>query len=171
MSNSFTISDSSTFTITHARHLAAKIATDLKRVQRFYLEPNDQRIARLEAEATLLLKAGYLGTITYGFQKNGKWIEPTLRYTPKDLAGLSSSDDDPGRIRADANVAGAEFKTFLVYSASYLNLSSPEQAAFASTLPFSRGDGNEPGLSGYLSQDKTYSAGGRAIDRSTLRSL
>ena len=43
MSNSFTISEATTFTITHARHMAAKVATDLKRIQRFYGKPSDTK--------------------------------------------------------------------------------------------------------------------------------
>ena len=35
MPNSFTYNESSTFTVTHARHMAAKVATDLTRMQRF----------------------------------------------------------------------------------------------------------------------------------------
>jgi len=41
MSTSFTFSDTITFSVTHARHMAAKVATDLKRMQRFYGAPSD----------------------------------------------------------------------------------------------------------------------------------
>ena len=80
--SSFTATTSETFTVTHARHLAAKVATDLKRVQRLYAGgPSDTSIASYEAEAVALLKAAYLDTVTYGFKRNGSWITPTLRYT------------------------------------------------------------------------------------------
>jgi len=101
MSSSYSYTENTTFTVTHARHMAAKVATDLKRIQRLFDgRPSDRAIADYEAEAVELLKAGYLGTVTYGFQRDGKWIEPTLRYTAWDLAGGSANDDDPGRIRA-----------------------------------------------------------------------
>ena len=54
-------------------------------MQRFYGDPSDAKIANYEAEIIELLKAGYLGVVTYGFQRNGKWIPPTLRYTARDL--------------------------------------------------------------------------------------
>jgi hypothetical protein len=96
MSYSFTATETKTFTLTHAKHLAAKVSADLKRVQRLYGHVTDERIAEFEGEVTELLRQGYLGTVTYGFQRNDMWIEPTLRYTAADLAG-SGGDDDPGR--------------------------------------------------------------------------
>ncbi len=75
----------------------SKVATDLKRVQRFYGDPSDTRIANYETELIELLKAGFLSEVTYGYQRNGSWIEPTLRYTAKDLQGMAANDDDPGR--------------------------------------------------------------------------
>ena len=171
MSTSYTYTESKTFTVSHARHMAAKVATDLKRMQRLYGLPSDTRIAQFEAEATELIKAGYLGTVTYGFQRDGKWIEPTLRYTARDLAGMSGNDDDPGRVRPGADITGAIFKSYLSYSAAWDQLTSAQQAAFEATLPFSRNGSPEPGLIGYLAIDKTYSSGGRALDRATLRSF
>ena len=35
MSYSLSYTESLTFTVTHARHMSAKVATDLKRMQRF----------------------------------------------------------------------------------------------------------------------------------------
>src|SRR4029077_7384728 len=78
MSYSYTLSETQTFTVTHARHMAAKVATDLKRMQRLYGSPDDTRIANFEAEITEFLKEGYLGTVTYGYKRDGNWIEPTL---------------------------------------------------------------------------------------------
>lgn len=46
--------------IANATHIAAKIATDLKRMQRFYGEPSDEWIRDFEAEAIELFKAGYV---------------------------------------------------------------------------------------------------------------
>src|SRR3954462_1520755 len=98
MTNSFTLTGSESFTVTHARHMAAKVATDLKRMQRLFGLPSDGDIAEYEAEIIEFLKAGYLGTVTYGYKRDGKWIEPRLRYTARDLAGVAADDDDPGRV-------------------------------------------------------------------------
>ncbi|MCK1541819.1 hypothetical protein IVB12_07450 [Bradyrhizobium sp. 179] len=171
MSYSYSFTESATFTVTHARHMAAKVATDLKRMQRFYGSPSDKSIAEFEAEATELIKAGYLGTVTYGFQKDGKWIEPTLRYTARDLAGASANDDHPGRIRHNADVSGATFKSYLTYSAAWHQLTQTQRDLFEATLPISRSGAAEPGVSGYLASDRIYSSGGRALDRATVRSF
>lgn len=171
MSTSYSYTEAATFTVTHARHMAAKVAADLKRMQRFYGSPSDERIAQFEAEVTELIRAGYLGTVTYGFQKDGNWIEPTLRYTAKDLAGSSANDDDPGRVRHNANVSGAVFKSYLTHSAAWSQLTQPERDAFEKTLPISRGGATEPGITGYLASDRTYSSGGKALDRATVRSF
>ena len=170
MSSSFTITEARTFTVTHARHMAAKVATDLKRLQRLYGRPGDTSIAEYETEVIALLKAGYLGTVTYGYRRNGCWIEPTLRYTARDLAGMSANDDDPGRIRPGANVDGASFYSYLTYSAAWDRLSEAEQDSFKKSLPFYRGGAPEPAIDGYLSNDRTYSSGGRALDRASVRS-
>ena len=161
MSSSYTITEARTFTVTHARHMAAKVATDLKRLQRLYGEPSDTSIAEYEAEVIALLKGGFLGTVTYGYDRNGCWIEPTLRYTARDLAGMSANDDDPGRIRPGANVDGASFYSYLTYSAAWDQLSEAERGSFERSLPFHRGGAPEPDIDGYLSSDRTYSSGGR----------
>lgn len=168
--SSYSVTETATFTVTHARHMAAKVATDLKRIQRFYGSPSDSQIANYEAEATELIRAGYLETVTYGFRRNGAWIEPTLRYTARDLAGTSAADDDPGKIRASADVGGAEFYSYLTYSPAWHRLTTAERASFEGGLPFSRNGAPEPGISGYLSADRTYSSGGRALDRLSVRS-
>jgi hypothetical protein len=170
MTYSLTVTETSTYTITHARHMAAKVSTDLKRMQRFYNVPSDKEIAEYEAEVIELLKNGYLGTITYGFQRNGKWVEPTLKYTAKDLSGFSANDDDPGRIPHNANVEGAKFHNFLTYSSEWNKLSADEKVRFKSGLPFQRTSGEEPGVEGGFYDDKVYSSGGRALNRSTVRS-
>ncbi len=171
MSDSYSYTESRTFTVTHARHMAAKVATDLKRMQRFYGKPSDASIADYETEATEMLRAGYLDTVTYGFKRDGKWIEPTLRYTARDLAGASANDDDPGRIRPGADINGASFYSYMTYTAAWDRLSQTERDAFKAALPFTRNGAPEPAISGYLSNDRTYSSGGRALDRATVRSF
>lgn len=167
---SYTTSETATFTITHARYIAAKVATDLKRMQRFYSKPSDMAIEDFEIEIIELLRAGYLGTVAYGFRRNGNWIEPTLKYTAQELAEGSASDDDPGKIRPGANIYGATFCSYLTYSSAWDSLSEVEKNAFEMSLPFQRTSAPEPGLSGYFSSDLVYSAGGRALNRESVRS-
>lgn len=168
MSDSYTYSNTVTFTATHAKYLASKVATDLKRIQRFYGSPTDTQIAEYEKEMTELLKGGFLDRVTYGFRKEGKFIEPSLQYTARELNGSSSSDDDPGRIRPNANISGASFGSFLIYSSKWTNLSREEKESVNKNLPFIRPDGAEPGISGTLTKDKSYSSAGRVLDRSSV---
>ncbi|HVX40442.1 MAG TPA: hypothetical protein VHB25_12795 [Gemmatimonadaceae bacterium] len=170
MSYSTTYTESATFTVTHARHIAAKVATDLKRLQRFYGSPTDSDIAAYEIEVTELLKKGYLKTVAYGYKRDGSFIEPTLRYVASELQS-GGADDDPGRVRPGADIAGATFYSYLTYTAAWDRLSANEQAAFKDSLPFQRTGASEPGVNGYLADDLTYSAGGRALSRATVRSF
>jgi hypothetical protein len=173
MSYSYTVpvTETKAFTVTHARHMAAKVATDLKRMQRLYGSPSDTKIARYEAEIIEFLKEGFLGTVTYGFRRDGKWIEPTLRYKVRDLAGSAANDDDPGRVRPGANIDGASFYSYLTYSDAWEDASATEKEAFGNRLPFTRDGASEPGVNGYLADDRIYSSGGRALDRASVRSF
>ena len=170
MSYSSTFTESSTFTVTHARHMAAKVSTDLVRMQRFYYSPSDADIDAYEVEVIALLKAGYLGRIWYGFKRYGCWIEPTIKYTARELYSSSAADDDPGKIRPGADNSGASFHSFLSYSDAWNDLTQHEQELFKKTLPFYRNSATEPLVNGHLMPDRTYSSGGRAIDRASVRS-
>lgn len=167
--SSYSITESTTFTVTHARHMAAKVSADLKRMQRFYGYPGDTDIVNYESEVTELLKAGYLGTLTVGFKRNDQWIEPTLRYTARDLAGMGSNDDDPGRVLPGRDVSGASFYNYLTYSAAWDAVPASEKDAFKRRMPFYRTNATQPTVNGYLVDDKTYSAGGRALGRASVR--
>jgi hypothetical protein len=167
MSSTYSISES--FTVTHARHIAAKVATDLLRMQRFYGHPSTSDIAEYETEIIEFLKAGNLSTVTYGFKRDGNWIVPTLRYTAQELAG-DGPDDDPGRIKPGADISNASFYSYLTYSPAWDRLSGSSQEAFKKSLPFQRVGADQPGITGYLVQDRNYSSGGRGLSRSSVRS-
>lgn len=171
MSTSYAATATASFTVTHARHMAAKIATDLKRMQRFYGAQSDNEIAAYEEELIELIRGGFLSTVTYGFRKDDVWIEPTLRYTARDLGYGSSADDDPGRVRPGAPTAGACFHSYLTYSATWDALSSDQKEAVKERLPFRRTGAPEPSISGYLYSDRTYSAGGRSLERASVRAF
>jgi hypothetical protein len=161
-----------TFTITDARYLASKVETDLKRVQRLYnREPTDIWIAQYGQELVELLKSGYLAKVTYGFRRDGRWVEPTLIYTARELQfGFSVTDDDPGRVRPGADIAGAAFGSFLEYSAAWHQLSALQQTHIEARLPFRRARADEPLINGHVVHDLTYSSGSRALNRGSVRS-
>jgi len=171
MSMSFSTTESCTFSITNARYLASKIATDLKRMQRMYDLPTNSDIDAYEAEAIALLKAGYLKSATYGFKRDDSWVEPTVRYTHAELASLLATDDDPGRIYPGANINGARFGSFLDYTAAWFALTDAQRDAFKQTLPLARTTGTQPPINGRLVSDLSYTSGGQSLSRQTLRSL
>ena len=120
---------------------------------------------------TELLKAGYLGTVTYGFRRNGNWIEPTLRYTARDLSGASANDDDPGRVRPGANITGATFYSYLTYSPAWDQL-TPDRAgclqeATCPSIGAARPSLASPAISPTTAPTRP---GGRALDRASVRS-
>lgn len=139
-------------------------------MQRLYGQPSDKDITDYEQELIALLKGGYVKHVSYGFKRNGAFIEPTLRYTAQDLNGLDAADDDPGRIRPGANIVGATFASFLSYTSAYFALSNADKATFEAGLPFERSSGVEPGVTGYLNIDRSYSAGGQGLQRASVRS-
>ena len=162
------LTESRTFTVTHAEHIAAKVATDLLRLQRFYGRPADTVINDFEKELVQLLKHGYLDTIIYGFEKADSWVVALRYHTTigSDLVG----DDDPGQIRPGQDINGAIFSSFLKYNNVWGTLSHGEREAFKRKHPIQRISASEPGIrDGFWETDRTYSAGGRAVRRSTLR--
>ena len=69
-----TYTTSSTFTITHARHLASKVAAELNLCSQFYGEPGQSVIADYAEELAVLLRDGYVSRYEFGFRVNGKRI-------------------------------------------------------------------------------------------------
>ena len=171
MSYSSTITKTTSFTVTHAKHISAKVVTDLKRMQRFYGSPSDEKIVEYAVELIILLKHGCLGTVTYGFLRDGKYIEPTIKYTAQDLEGASANDNDPGRIYPGADISGAAFYSYLTCSSAWYSLTSQQKEELERQIPVKRSGGTEPTVNGYFLNDKTYSAGGRALNRASVRNF
>lgn len=156
-----------TQTRTHARYVAAKIAADLKRLQRLAGQgvPSDSAISNFEKEATQLLYDGYLGTVTYGFLRGGEWIA-ALQYSATSSGDIS--DQDPGGIGINEDVTGAVFSSFLTYSDKWWELSNEERRRYEeSKLPFVRSIGGEP-AGRWSDFDNSYKSGDIAVDRRRL---
>ncbi len=168
MSTSYTQTASESFTLTHARHISAKVAADLLRYQRFYGEPLTLVIDIYEAELVALLQHDYVKAVVYGFQRNGNWVEASRYHVTND--GSLVADDDPGKLRPGVDVSNASFTSFLTYSPRWFALSALERQRFKEKLPIQRSSGLEPGVeNGYWVDDRTYAAGGRALARSSVR--
>ena len=165
-----TTTRTATFTISNARYIASKVKTDLKLLQRIYGSPSDSGIEDFGEEAALLLRDGYLGTVTYGYRRNGNWIL-ALRYVAQS-DGTLAQDDRAGKVIRGVNVIGASFHSYLTYSATWWDLTPTQRQAVKAKLPIKRQTADPPGTSGgYWSTDKSYSSKGTGVARSTFRPL
>ncbi len=164
----------STATATHtntdvyARHIAAKVSADLKRLQRLYgiNSPSDRKIDTYEEELQKLLAHEYLDTITYGYRRSDNWIV-ALKYQAIN-GGVSGSD--PGGIMPETDVSNSYFSSFLIYSSEWYTLSDDEKENFKRSLPFQRVGGREPKIErGYWAEGRRYTAGGLGVQRSMIQ--
>jgi hypothetical protein len=169
MSNSYTANETETFTFLHARYIASKVATDLLRFRRFYGKPSDTWIGWYEKELAVLLNNDVVSSVVYGFQRSGKWTEASVRYTALP-GGTLLADDDPGKIKPNMDILGADFTSFLSYNGNWFKLTPSEQSAIEADCPFQRLSGTAPPLeTGYWAEDLNYAAGGRGLGRATVK--
>ncbi len=169
-SDTFVDTETDTITITQAKHVAAKIFTDLMRMSRYYGSPSSDKIEDYYIETYLLVQAGYLAEVKYGFKKSNRWIEPTACYRAREVRDMTT-DDNPGNIPARADIEGASFYSLLSYTSKWYNLSNEEKENFNKHLPFQRGTAKElPQNDGRFVKDKNYTSGNAGVERSMLRS-
>ncbi len=169
MSGSYTYSETQTFTVTHAKHIASKVAADLKRIQRLYNgKPTDAQIADYQEELIEMLPKGYIETVTYGFIRNDNWVL-ALKYHATD-SGDMVADDDPGKIRPGIDISGASFYSYLSYSSTWFNLMDIERDVVRRRLSIKRTTAETPSVeNGYWEDDHVYSSGGRSLKRATIK--
>lgn len=165
---SYTLTETRTFTITHARYVASKIAADLQLVHSYHGRPSEQDITEYAEEAALLLAARYLKSVEYGFRRDGLTVF-ALKYTARSDGSLVA-DDAPGRAYADIKDSDT-FYSYLEYSDSYWKLGEAERARVKASLPVNRTGADAPQASpyGYWEQNRTYSANGEGVVRNVFR--
>ncbi len=164
MSYSYTRSD--TFTITHARHIASRIASDLRLLYRYYDAPPLDMIEKYLEEVAQLLAKGYLQTLEVGF-KRGEARVISLRYEAQ--ADGTLGDDRSGGVRPSVDVTGTSSFNYLTYSSKWWALPESERTAFKATLPIQRTFGTEPqDGAGHWVSDRSYSAGGVGVQRKSF---
>lgn len=131
------------FTITDARYVGTKIGADLRLLNALYGHPALPWIDRYVEEAALLLRDGYLATVSYGFRdtSTNEW-KLRLRYTA--TVGGYLMDSRPGSLPTSASIAGYSFYSYLTYSWKFLNLTAAEQMAIRADLPVERVGSEEP---------------------------
>ena len=128
------------------QHITAKIATDLKRVQRLYDGiPTDRMIDKYQRELTTLLENHFLAFVIFGFCDEENRVKMGLKYQAQD--GVVLADNDPGDIPAFKNVDGCSFVSYVAYNANWNYESRRSRELFyeKAGLPVNfRTEGNEP---------------------------
>ncbi len=157
-----------TSTDSYARHISAKVASDLKRLQRLYGvgQPTDKEINDYQEEMRILLYYEYLHAVTYGFRRDDKWIVALKYQAIGDQ--LHNDGDDPGGITPGQNIRGTRFTSFLAYSTNWFCLSEGRRREHENEIPVRRVEGIEPSIDGIWTEDKRYVAGGLGVQRTML---
>jgi hypothetical protein len=106
MTSSYTTSATQTFSLSNARYVASKVATDLRQLQRSYGRPSDNDIQAYAEEIAILAYHGYVDKVIYGFKRGISWIL-TLEYIA--VNGTLNADDRAGGVYRYADIGGADF--------------------------------------------------------------
>lgn len=163
---SYSLTNTSTFTRTHASYLASKIAGDLRQMHLFYGRPDDNEIDAYLEEVIILLLNSYLGSVAYGFKNGDEWVIALKYSVGRD--GIITSDDRSGRVTPGIDVSGAHWYSFLTYSATYSVAPISEREKVMALISIKRTDGQEPRAGGAWTSDKTYSNGGVSLSRQSF---
>lgn len=168
MSYSFTTSE--TFSIIHARKLAAKVATDMHICAQYYGRPMEQEIRNYAEELAQYLYEGYIEEYEFGYKKDNKRIV-SWRYKV-DENGVLTTDERPGKVLPDVDISGAFFFNYLTQNSRFFQLSTAQQTRFKDALPVQRTGCDPPsdGL-GYWIADRNYYSGGRGLNRQTFQPM
>lgn len=162
----FSYTQSETWSRTHARRVAGKVSADLMQMQQAYGRPTDEWLHNYLVELVVLLSHRVLGSVTYGFQRDGDWIV-ALEYEA-DMSGMLTLDDRSGRIPRGVDTHGATWGSYLIKNGVWTSLSPGQRAAIDRELPFPREGAEEPGVAAARVFDKTYSSAGNGVRRCTI---
>jgi hypothetical protein len=159
-----------TFSRTHARRLAGRVTTDLRQSYILYGIPSESELEKYRAELEELLAGGYVDRYQFGFKRDGQAVW-SLRYVVGPDGSLTGTGTGGG-VPVGVDIAGATFFNFLTPSVSWYQLSASRRDAVERRLPFIRVVGALPSESGgYWTGDRTYAAGGVALERSVFRRI
>ena len=170
MTTSFTTSATESFTLTHARRLAAKVAADMHQCRQLYGKgPSEADIERYQEELVVMLAGKYLDTYEFGFETTDEKRVLSWRYTVSatgDLVGGRS-----GGLCATADLRHARLFNQRTPNSSWWSLSADARAGVDAKHSVTRvtksgpSDGN-----GYWAEDRVYdSGGGLAMTRKEFR--
>jgi hypothetical protein len=168
MSFTMTRTVTETFTLTHAKYLAAKVTADMKRCQQRYGRPSDNNINDYGTELAILLRDGYVSEYEFGYKRHDDERIVSWRYVV-DGSGNITADERPGNICGNINITGALFFNYLTKSATWCRLDDTSRRRIEGDLPVQRVSANPPKDSlGYWVSDKTYASTGVSLSRNTF---
>lgn len=155
----------SSFTITDARYVGAKIGADLRLLNNLHGRPALTDIDDYVEEVALLLRDGHLGTVDYGFMDSGTRVwKLRLRYTA--TLGGQLVDSRPGGLPTSGNFAAYSFHSYLTYSTKFNALTATQQASIKQALPITRVGADEPSAgAGSTSNGNGYGRNGAGVNR------
>jgi hypothetical protein len=133
----------------------------------YYGKPSEEWIDNYYEELTEMLAHEYVASVEYGFKRNGNRIV-SLHYTVSACGTLE--DSRAGGVYARADVSGATWSSYMIYSDKWLDLTAEQRRKFKARLPIQRTAGEEPGDEyGYWVTDRSYSYDGIGVQRHTFR--
>lgn len=168
--STFTYTNSATFTVTHAKHLASKIAADLNACSRLHGRPAVSSVEAYSEELVELLRYGYLSRYEFGFKRNDERVLSwSYEVSP---SGSIETDDRAGKMSAYVDLSDTSFFNYVWHTSKYNNMTTEDQAAFDGTHPINRTSGEPPrdGAGYWTTTEKNYSAGGTGVSRRSFRS-
>lgn len=163
-----TATATSTFTRTNARHIASKIAADLRQMNTHYGRPFLSDIDDYVEEVTELLVARYLRVFEDGFEDSEGRRVVGVRYEMREDGTLA--DDRAGGVHAGADISRATHYNWVSYSNAFWELTPAERQDFKDQLPVTRTPQEErTDGDGYWERDRSYSSGGVGASRGMFR--
>jgi hypothetical protein len=167
MTSSYTTTES--FTLGHAKKLAAKVSADMEQCRRLYGEPSSAQIEVYREELVAMLHGGYISKYEFGYQTRDERRVVSWLYTVTadgDLEGGQRS----GGLYARADISNATMFNFLTTNSDWFALGTSGQDKVKEEHSIRRVTGEPPkDGSGRWVRDKAYSAGGVAIERQEFR--
>jgi hypothetical protein len=167
MTMSFTTTES--FTKTHARRLAAKVAADMHQCRQLYGSPAESSIEAYQDELVVMLAGQYLEAYEFGFETTDERRVVTWRYTVSSTGDLVGGRS--GGLFAAADVSRAQLFNQRTPNAAWWGLSPAERERIEGQHSVRRvtksgpTDGN-----GYWAEERVYdSGGGVAMTRKEFR--
>ncbi len=169
-SKTYSATQSQTFTIADAKYLASRIKVGLTYLRLYCGILTEQSVENLTLEAAILLKAGLLEKVVYGYKKDGI-VKYALIFTVNEQGQIEAANENPSPFDPPPYLEGATWFSFLTRR-SNPNLTSADRESIEQLLPIDRETGVEPSLSnGTLTNNDSYYRNGYGMTRSVYRNF